>query len=72
MLQMMAPVSRSNKAQVFEMFFTGQSRIADSHRSLGLGLALCRTILIAHGGTLTLGITFPRAAYSLLNFPKAR
>ena len=27
------------KAQVFEMFYTGQSRIADSHRSLGLGLA---------------------------------
>ena len=28
------------KAQVFEMFCTGQSRIADSHRSLGLGLPL--------------------------------
>ena len=41
------------KAQVFEMFYTGQSRITDSHRSLGLGLPLCRAILTAHGGTLT-------------------
>jgi K+-sensing histidine kinase KdpD len=40
-------IPEQNKAQVFEMFFTGQNQIADSHRSLGLGLALCRTILAA-------------------------
>ena len=31
------------KEKVFEMFSTGEKRISDSRRSLGLGLALCRT-----------------------------
>ncbi len=42
------------KARVFEMFFTGEHKVADSHRSLGLGLSLCRTIVEAHGGTICL------------------
>lgn len=42
------------KEKVFEMFFTGDSGISDSRRSLGLGLPLCRSILEAHGSTLEL------------------
>ena len=42
------------KEKVFEMFFTGDSNISDSRRSLGLGLPLCRSILEAHGSTLVL------------------
>ena len=44
----------AQKAQVFEMFYTGSKRVADSRRSLGLGLSLCRSIVHAHGGELTL------------------
>ena len=36
------------KEKVFEMFSTGEKRISDSRRSLGLGLALCRTIIAAY------------------------
>ena len=36
--------------RVFDMFFSGSNRAADSRRSLGLGLALCRSIITAHGG----------------------
>ena len=42
------------KPHVFEMFYTGKKAIADSHRSMGLGLALCRSIVEAHNGTLML------------------
>ena len=60
-----------NKAQVFEMFFTGQNQIADSHRSLGLGLALCRTILAAHKGTLTLRDNEPHGCIFSFELPKS-
>lgn len=57
------------KGQVFEMFFTGQTRIADSRRSLGLGLALCRSILTAHGGTLTLTDNQPHGCIFTFTLP---
>lgn len=59
------------KAQVFEMFYTGQSRIADSHRSLGLGLPLCRTILSTHGGTLTLRDNAPNGCVFAFTLPQS-
>ena len=41
------------KDKVFDMFYTGANKIADSRRSLGLGLALCKTIISAHGGKIS-------------------
>ncbi len=48
------------KPRVFEMFYTGDNKIADSRRSLGLGLPLCRSIINAHGGEITLTDNEPR------------
>ena len=42
------------KPHIFQMFYTGKTTVADSHRSLGLGLALCHSIIEAHNGNLTL------------------
>ena len=50
------------KEKVFEMFYTGDNAVADSRRSLGLGLALCRSIVAAHGGVLKVSDNHPRGA----------
>ena len=40
------------KPRVFDMFYSGANKVADSRRSLGLGLSLCRSIINAHGGDI--------------------
>ena len=57
------------KPHVFEMFYTGDNRIADSHRSLGLGLALCKSIIGAHGGELTLTDNQPQGCIFTFTLP---
>ena len=59
----------AQKAQVFEMFYTGSKRVADSRRSLGLGLSLCRSIVHAHGGELTLRDNTPHGCIFSFTLP---
>lgn len=58
-----------NKAQVFEMFYSGANRVADSRRSLGLGLSLCRAIVNAHGGTMEVADNVPHGAVFTFTLP---
>ncbi len=57
------------KPHVFEMFYTGDNRIADNRRSLGLGLALCKSIIGAHGGELTLTDNQPQGCIFAFTLP---
>ena len=52
-------IKDEQKPHIFEMFFTGQNKVIDSQRSLGLGLALCKSIINTHGGELTLTDAVP-------------
>jgi two-component system sensor histidine kinase KdpD len=40
------------RAKVFEMFYTADNVRGDGRRGLGLGLALCKSIIHAHGGNI--------------------
>ena len=57
------------KPHIFEMFYTGKNTIADSHRSLGLGLALCHSIIEAHNGKLNLTDNVPHGCIFTFTLP---
>lgn len=48
------------KAHVFDMFYSGANKVADSRRSLGLGLSLCKSIIRAHGGEISVSDHKPK------------
>lgn len=45
-------IPNEKKERVFDMFYSGANQAADSRRSLGLGLSLCKSIVAAHGGKI--------------------
>ncbi len=53
-------IADADKAQLFEMFYTADNAHGDGRRSVGLGLALCKAIVEAHGGTLGVRDNQPR------------
>ena len=57
------------KEKIFEMFYTGADKIADSRRSLGLGLALCQNVIQAHHGTIKVEDNVPHGAIFTFTLP---
>lgn len=55
-------ISDEAKGNLFEMFYTANDGIGDSRRGLGLGLALCKSIIVAHGGTISVKDNTPSGA----------
>ncbi len=62
-------IPNSQKKQCFNMFCTGNTKVADCRRSLGLGLALCRSIVEAHGGEITLTDNIPSGCIFTFTLP---
>lgn len=57
------------KPHIFDMFYTGNMTVADSRRSLGLGLALCKSIINAHDGTIEVLDNVPHGAVFRFTLP---
>lgn len=62
-------ISEQDKPHVFDMFYSGANRVADSRRSLGLGLALCRSIITAHGGAIWVKDRAPHGTEVIFTLP---
>ena len=62
-------ISDEIKEHVFEMFYTGQNKVADGRRGLGLGLALCKSIVEAHHGSITLTDNKPTGCCFTVSLP---
>ena len=58
-----------DKTSLFEMFYTGSAPVSDGHRSLGLGLSLCRSIIEAHGGEISVSDHRPHGAVFTFTLP---
>lgn len=62
-------ISDEMKPRVFDMFYSGANKVADSRRSLGLGLSLCKSIITAHGGTITVTDNNPQGTIFTFTLP---
>ena len=57
------------KAHLFDMFYTAGQASPDSRRGLGLGLSLCKSIVNAHGGTITVTDNVPQGCVFSFTLP---
>lgn len=57
------------KPHVFEMFYTGQNTVVDGRRGLGLGLPLCKSIIEAHNGRISLVDNVPTGCCFVFTLP---
>ena len=62
-------ISDESKSKVFDMFFSGANSIADSRRSIGIGLSLCKSIVTAHGGKIFVSDNKPQGAVFTFTLP---
>ncbi len=46
-------IKESDLPNIFQMFYTSRQRAADAKQGIGLGLAICDTIVTAHGGKIS-------------------
>ena len=62
-------VPDEDKERIFDMFYTGSDPVSDGRRSLGFGLALCRTIVRAHGGDIHVSDNSPHGSVFSFTLP---
>ncbi len=62
-------ISPEDKPHIFDLFYVGKKAEADSSRSLGLGLNLCRSILEAHGETISVHDNVPHGTVFSFTLP---
>lgn len=62
-------ISDDVKPHIFDMFYSGTKQIADSRRSMGLGLYLCQSIVHAHDGEIYVLDQKPQGSIFRISLP---
>lgn len=62
-------VADEEKDKLFQMFYTAENQKGDGRRGLGLGLALCKSIINAHGGEIGVRDNKPRGSVFYFTLP---
>ena len=63
-------ISAEARSKIFDMFYTAGGR-ADGRRGLGLGLALCKSIINAHGGAIYMEDNVPHGSVFCFTLKRA-
>ena len=64
-------IADESKGKIFDMFYT-EAKTGDSRRGLGLGLALCKSIVTAHGGEISVSDAEPHGAVFTFSLPEVK
>lgn len=64
-------IAPEDRERIFESFYTANHGLADSRRSVGLGLSLCRSIALAHGGSIEVAAADPHGSVFTIELPAA-
>ncbi len=62
-------IAKEDLPHVFEMFYNGRKNASDASKSLGIGLALCKSIVEAHDGTISVTNVRPHGASFRFSIP---
>lgn len=62
-------IPEEDKERLFDMFFTSGQTTPDGRRGMGLGLSLCKSIIDAHGGKLTVRDNTPSGTVFRFTLP---
>ena len=63
-------ISKQVQAGIFDMFHAAAIKKGDGRRGMGLGLALCHSIVQAHGGQIEVHANLPQGAVFSLALPR--
>ena len=63
-------IPEESRDKLFDMFYTLGKTRSDGRRGLGLGLALCRSIVAAHGGVIDVQNVAPHGACFRFTLPR--
>lgn len=64
-----AGIADEVKPRIFDMFYSGANQIADSRRSMGLGLSLCKLIIQMHGKEIQVLDNIPHGSIFSFTLP---
>ncbi|MBQ9686653.1 MAG: DUF4118 domain-containing protein [Oscillospiraceae bacterium] len=62
-------IAAQDREKLFDSFYVGEGKRSDGRRGLGLGLSLCRTIIHAHGGEISVSDNRPHGAVFTFTLP---
>ena len=63
-------ISKEEQNRIFDMFHSAAIKNGDGRRGMGLGLALCRSIVQAHGGSIEVFDNTPHGAVFSMTLPR--